>query len=140
MRSSDWSSDGCSYDLQSRRCGPRNRWRGLKSGNAPPSAPRLLWRHQTPVDAVLRNACRQQFPPVDPAVLVGIETGEAPLKLGYEFGAADAVVLVAVEVDTPRHRALAAKPAGCPFRPLHPRQLAVSVAFGDAEQAPRSKE
>src|SRR3546814_11677921 len=107
MRSSDWSSDGCSYDLQSRRCGPRNRWRGLKSGNAPPSTPRLLWRHQTPVDAVLRNACCQQFPPVDPAVLVGIETGEAPLKLSHELGAADAVVLVAIEVKTPRHRALA---------------------------------
>src|SRR3546814_14182963 len=112
MRSSDWSSDGCSYDLQSRRCGPRNRWRGLKSGNAPPSTPRLLWRHQTPVDAVLRNACCPQFPPVDPAVLVGIQTREAPLKLSHELGAAAAAALVAIEVETHHPRAFAAKTSG----------------------------
>src|SRR3546814_7434745 len=98
----------------------------------------MLWRHQMHVDAVLRNACCQQVPPVDPAVLVGIETGEAPLKLSHELGAADAVVLVAIEVETPRHRALAAKPDGCPFRQLDQRQIAVAVVVGDAEHALRS--
>src|SRR3546814_17546898 len=93
----------------------------------------MLWRHQMHVDAVLRNACCQQVPPVDPAVLVGIETGEAPLKLSHELGAADAVVLVAIEVETPRHRALAAKPDGCPFRQLDQRQIAMAVvALGRA--------
>src|SRR3546814_19320836 len=54
------------------------------------------------------------------------------------FRSAAAGVLVAIEVETPRHRALAAKPDGCPFRQLEQRQIAVAVVVGDAEHALRS--